>query len=81
MLKKVLIVNLQRLLYGSGQGDDKIDMEGDDAETIYKERSRAKKQDTEVQRGELLRVKVRGESISFHLLYLFSIKDVEKSLS
>ena len=48
MLKKVLIVNLQRLLYGSGQGDDKIDMEGNDAETIYKERSRAKKQDTEV---------------------------------
>ena len=48
MLKKVLIVNLQRLHYGSGQGDDKIDMEGNDAETIYKERSRAKKQDTEV---------------------------------
>ena len=30
---------------------------------------------------ELLRVKARGESISFHLLYLFSIKDVEESLS
>ena len=48
MSKKVLIVNLQRLQYGSGRGDNKIDMEGHDAETIRKGRNRAKRQDVEV---------------------------------